>query len=140
MSNKGAKFYGYIVLLVAVITFLISINKFIGSFFDLSDPLHANHYRFMGKSLASFETYKMDILNSPRTNVENLRLPRINIPNGKAVYIPDDETLKGMYKATKEDRILTVTLSAYRNMTVNGILVVLSIGLFIFHWFWLRKI
>ena len=129
MSNKGAKIYGYSVLLVAVITFLIATTNFIGSFFDLSDPLHAQSYRSSQESLASFETYKMDILKSSRSAATE----------GDEVYIPDEDTLRGMYQAALDDRISTVSLDARRTMTVSGILMIISIALFLFHWFWIRK-
>ena len=130
MSDKVARIYGYAVCLVAVITFLITSSSFVGSFFDLSDPLHAKGYRYVDKSLASFETYKMDILKSVRSKGEE----------SEPAYIPDDETIRGMFEAAKDDRISTVTLDARRSMTVNGMLGILSVVLFAFHWFWMRRL
>ena len=131
MSSKGAKFYGYAVLIVAVITFLISVSSFVSAIFDLSDPMHAKSFMYRGgPSLASFETYKMDIMKSVRGADDE----------AEAAYIPDDETLRGMYEAAKNDRISKVTLEGRRSITVSAIMIFVSIGLFVFHWIWLRRL
>jgi hypothetical protein len=64
--HRMAQIYGYIVCLVAVITFIICLANIIPSIIDLSDPLHAGSIYGMqnSPSLASFENYKMDILKS----------------------------------------------------------------------------
>ena len=130
MSDKVARFYGYAVCLITVITFLIAVSNLVSSFFDLSDPLHAKSYLVRDKSLASYEVYKMDILKSIRTTGDE----------GASVYIPDDEAIRGMFEASKDEMITTVTLGAHRSITVNGILVFLSIAIFAFHWIWLRRL
>ena len=130
MSDKVARIYGYAVCLITVITFLIAVSSLVSSFFDLSDPLHAKSYLLKDKSLASFEVYKMDILKSIRATGDE----------GESVYIPDDDAIGGMFEASKEEMITTVTLSARRSITVNGILVFLSMGIFAFHWVWMRRL
>ena len=40
-SFRVAQIYGYLVCLVAVITFLISITQLVNSMIDLTDPIHA---------------------------------------------------------------------------------------------------
>ena len=130
MSDKVAKSYGYAVCLITVITFIITVSNLVSSFFDLSDPLHAKSYLTRDKSLASFEVYKMDILKSTRTAGEE----------GEPAYIPNDDAIRGMFEASKEERIAPVTLGAHRSMTVNGILVFLSIAIFAFHWIWMRRL
>lgn len=130
MSDKIAKSYGYAVCLITVITFLISVSSLVSAFFDLSDPLHAKSHLVRDKSLASYEVYKMDILKSLRLGGDE----------GESVYIPDDEAIRGMFEASKEEMISTVTLGARRYITVNGILVLLSIAIFAFHWIWMRRL
>ena len=130
MSDKVAKFYGYAVCLITVVTFLIQVSNLVSSFFDLSDPLHAKSFMYRDKSLASFEVYKMDILKSLRLAGDE----------GESVYIPDDEAIRGMFEASKEEMISTVTLGARRSITVNSILVLLSIAIFAFHWIWMRRL
>jgi hypothetical protein len=66
VGGKVAQFYGYSVCLVAVIALLISVGSLAAAVLDWSDPLHAvDIVAYPQRSLASFETYKMDILNPP---------------------------------------------------------------------------
>ena len=58
-----SKIYGYAVCLVAVITFLIAVAAMIFAVMDLGDPLYAGN-NYNKSSIASFETYKMDMLKS----------------------------------------------------------------------------
>jgi hypothetical protein len=125
-SHKIAQIYGYVVCLTAVITFLISLAGIIGAIFDLSDPLHARSYGYKGPSLVSFETYKVDVLKSTREESPG--------------YVPDDETIRGMYEASKADRIQRVRHQSQRNLTVSSLLILICIILFTTHWIWLRRL
>jgi len=110
--------YGYAICLVAVITFIICITSMAYSLMDLSDPINA--YRAYGKdapSLASFENYKVDIIRSLDTD-NSLKL--------------NDETLHSMYDAAKQDAISKVNHNAYRSVIVNGLVIIITIFLFIF--------
>jgi len=127
-KNRIAQLYGYAVCLIAVITFLISVSALVRASFDLSDPLHAGGTRFTGKSLASFDNYKLDVLKASR--------PSTNA--GEPGYVPDDKTIAGMFEAAKADRIQSVRLEAHRSITVSLLLIAVCIALFGFHWRWLR--
>ncbi len=125
--HKIAQLYGYAVCLVTVITFLISVSSMVGALFDLSNPLHAGWYQ--GPNLASFETYKMDQLRSPRHGDEQ------SAPG----YVPDDETLRTMYEAARADRIERVGFQARRTLTSHGLLLIVCVTLFVGHWVWIRN-
>lgn len=124
-KSKMPMVYGYIVCLVAVITFLVTITTLVTSIMDLTDPIHADTYVPAGTpSLASFENYKMDILKSPDKELS---------------YTPDDITLKAMYDAAREDKISGVKHRANRSILVSGLLIIISVTLFLTHWFWVRR-
>lgn len=129
--NRVIQVYGYTVCVVAIITFLICTANFVNAVIDLSDPMHAGSVYNINRSpsLASFENYKMDIL---KTQTEGEKTTA-------ASFVPDDQTLKAMYNAAKEERIQTVRHNSIKNITVTGILNVISILLFITHWLWMRK-
>ena len=129
-QKVGAQIYGYAVCLTAVITFLISITTLVNAVLDLGDPLHAGWTPPGAPSLASFENYKMDILST---------IPKSE-GSASASYIPDDQTLKGMFEAAKNDKIQSSRHNSIRNVMIGGILMVLSTILFITHWRWMRKI
>jgi hypothetical protein len=120
--------YGYAVCLTAMIVFLICIGQLVVAFIDLGDPLHSGWRDSESPSLASYENYKADILNSGKmknTTSEN--------------YIPDDRTLRKMYKSALNDKIASENHRTVRDIYVNIILLLISIVLFYFHWQWMRK-
>ena len=130
--HRMAQIYGYIVCLVAVITFIICLANIIPSIIDLGDPLHSGPVFAMQNqpSLASFENYKMDILKSTGKEGEQK----------EQAYIPDDTTLKAMYEAAKSDKIQTARHQSTRSIIVSSIIMLVSIALFISHWMWMRKL
>ncbi len=73
--------------------------------------------------LSSLENYRMDVLGS--------------LPHGQPV--PEDESIGAMYEAARDTQIQTVRLRSMRNITVSGLLVVVSVVLFVAHWIWLRR-
>jgi hypothetical protein len=129
-TQRIAQIYGYLVCLVAVITFLISITQLVNSLIDLGDPIHAGWNPADAPSLASYENYKMDILKSSNKTNES----------ANAVYVPDERTLQAMYQAARNDKILLEKHRANRTIILNGLLVVICILLFITHWRWMNKL
>lgn len=124
-QSKAPMIYGYAVCLVAVITVIICVAGLVNSVMDLSDPLHAERDYSKSPSLASFENYKMDLLTSSEKELS---------------YVPDDETLKAMYESAKDDKIRGVNHRAFRDIMVNGLLIVICVVLFIFHWRWMQRL
>lgn len=130
--HRMAQIYGYTVCLVAVITFIICVSNIIPSIMDLSDPLHAGaSFQFAGTpSLASYENYKMDILKSTKSDDQKTGTN----------YIPDDKTMRSMYEAAKAERINQNNHSSVRTIMVSGLIILISIVLFITHWLWMRRL
>jgi hypothetical protein len=128
--QRMAQVYGYLVCLVAVITFLICASTLVYAVLDLGDPIHAGFTPAGTPSLASYDNYKMDILRSVPKESES----------AKAGYIPDDQTLRAMYEAAKNDKIQNVRHDANRTIVIDSILIAICIVLFLTHWRWLRKL
>ena len=122
--------YGYLVCLVAVITVLICASTLVYAILDLGDPIHAGYTAPGAPSLASFDNYKMDILKSVSKESES----------AKTAYIPDDQTLRAMYEAAKNDKIQFIRHEANRTIVIDSILIVICIVLFVTHWRWMRKL
>jgi hypothetical protein len=124
--------YGYIICLVAVITFLISVTALVNAVIDKSDPLRAGRGWPSASSpnLASFENYKMDIIRS--------------IPKDAGTVaqnnIPDDQTLRTMYEAAKNEVIQTALFRARQQMITCLLIIVICVVLFITHWRWMQKL
>jgi hypothetical protein len=130
--HRVIQVYGYTVCVVAIIAFLIAANEMVHALINLGDPLHAGSMYTMGQapSLASFENYKLDVLKMQKKG-EDIFAPS---------YMPDDQTLRGMYDAAKEERIISVRLANVRSLIGSGMTILVSVILFLTHWFWMRKV
>jgi hypothetical protein len=122
-KNKAAQIYGYVVCVVAVITFIIAIAALSSSLIDLGDPLHSQYQN--KTNLASFENYKVEAMKDIKQD---------------AAYIPDDVTLKSMYEAERDSVIAQAKHHTKRNIMTNVILVIVSVLLFIVHWRWMNRL
>ncbi|MFH1050005.1 MAG: hypothetical protein V1779_03630 [bacterium] len=120
--------YGYAVCLTAIIVFIICISQFIFAVMNLNDPIHSGWNSSDSPSLASFENYKADILESGNAKLQS-----------SEKYVPDNRTLHKMYKAAVKDKIALESHRAYRELYVSIILIIMSAILFLFHWRWMRK-
>jgi len=130
--NRMAQVYGYLVCLVAVITFIICLANIIPAIMDLGDPMHAGSSFSMQNqpSLASFENYKMDILKSSDKEAQG----------SSQSYVPDENTLRTMYNAAVEDKMQREIHSARRTIVVSSIILLVSVLLFLTHWMWMRNL
>ncbi len=134
-QNKVAQIYGYAVCLVTVVTFLVSLSSLVDAVFSLSAPLtggarYGPVERFHGPvDLSSYEGYRMSVLRSPKG-------PDAADPG----YVPDDETLRKMYEATRANRVETVRFHALRDLTTRGLLIIACVVLFATHWIWMRRL
>lgn len=124
-KSKVPLVYGYAVCIAAVITFLISAASMVNAIIDLGDPMHAVYVSAGSPSLVSFENYKMDILKSPEK---------------EQAYVPDEQTLKAMYQAAKDDRVQLANHRSNRSLIVSGMLILICIVLFATHWRWMQKL
>jgi hypothetical protein len=131
-SNNVAKIYGYLVCLVAVITFIICIANLVNAFIDKGDPIHADRYSYgqSAPNLASYETYKMDILKDTKKESDTTKIS----------FIPDEQTMKAMYEAAKNEKIQASMHNIKKEITVNLILIVVCIVLFGIHWTWMKRL
>jgi hypothetical protein len=123
-KSKAPLIYGYAVCLVAVITFLFAVAAVIFAMMDLGDPLYASK-GYNQSSIASFENYKMEVLKSQ---------------DNKETWNPDDETIRSMYEAEKDDRIRRVKHDSMRSLYINVMLILITLILFGTHWRWMRKL
>lgn len=120
-KNKAIQVYAIIICIIAVITIIISVSDLVSSMIDKSNPLYARRYEM---NLASFENFKMDALKSTQKD---------------QAFIPDDQTLLKMYESAKADKINLVKHQTHRTIIVSSLIIVISIVLFGFHWWLMRK-
>ena len=125
--KTGAQIYGYTVCIVSVITFLICISTLLNAFFDLQDPIHSGYTPPGSPSLVTYENYKMDILKNLPKSDDAMSL------------VPNEQTLRAMYEAARNDKIGSVKSQATRSIIISLILIAICITLFITHWRWIRR-
>ena len=132
--NRVAQLYGYAVCLIAVVVFLVSADSFIENAFALTNPLRGGSDRFgMEVQVSSFEAYRATATREYRFNV-----PPVGAATPAPAPLPDS-VLRARYEALRADRIEQARFDAERGLTTNGLLIVLSIALFVVHWRWLRQ-
>jgi hypothetical protein len=119
--NRTAQLYGYTVCLVALIVGLISLTAILNALFERANPLQANGY---GSALSSFEAYK-----ATRLTVDGTRTDTVSAA-----------ALRQRYDALVADRIVTTRYRTGRTLMTHGILLLVAIGLFAFHWRWVRRL
>ena len=130
MERPGwvAQLYGYIICLVALVTIIFTLPRFIDNAFRFSDPLQSD--QFYEPALSSFEAYKATYDRSRGAG------PR---PPDTVTGPPRSEAeLRQGYEALRADRLGRGRFEARRSLVSQGLLLVLSLGLFLGHWRWLR--
>lgn len=129
-SNIIAKIYGYLVCLVAVVTFLITSDTLVKAVIDRGDPLHSGTYSNYGPgNLTSYEVYKMEAVKAAKNNTN---------PN-KDASLTDDKTLRPLFEAQRKEAIQSAMHRINKTLISDILLVVVCILLFITHWRWVRK-
>ncbi|HJU69229.1 MAG TPA: hypothetical protein VJ650_13395 [Gemmatimonadaceae bacterium] len=122
--NRIPQIYGYTVCLIAVVAFLISINGVVDATFTLANPMHGPYGHV--ESLASFEAY------------EATRTERTVIDRNAPVDTTSEETRRRRFEALRTDRVAANRLQAWRRLVGSGLTMLIAIGLFAWHWSWLR--
>jgi hypothetical protein len=131
MNPRIPQAYGYAVCFIAVIVMLISIKSVVDAAFDLSDPIRAEAGR-MGRSLTNFELYKIEARQQPR--------PMAGGPDKASPdTLSSDTELRKAYDAEREAAIGNARFRSMRSLVGSLLLILVSFGLFMVHWRWLRQ-
>lgn len=139
MNSRIAQTYGYAVCFITVIVMLISIKSVVDAVIDLSDPIRADAgaYGRSGRSLSSFELYKLDAQRDPRPPAQPT--PVGVTPSKAPTENLSDTDLRRLYEAEREQAIGNVKFRAMRTLIGSGLFIVVSLILFLVHWRWLRE-
>ena len=121
--NRVPQIYGYTVCVIAVVTFLICATIVVNNIFDLANPIQATY----GTSVSSFEAYQAE--QRPASASSQAR--------------PDtasEATLRMRYEALRTDRIARVRFQAWKAIVTSGLLLIISVVLFVLHWRWMKRL
>lgn len=132
LNSRIAQVYGYAVCFITVIVILISVKSVVDAVIDLTDPIRAEAggYSRSGRQLGNFELYKMDARRDPRgpTSVGSASRDTLS-----------DAELRRLYDAEREQTIGSVKFRSVRTLLGSGLLIIVSVILFVVHWRWLRE-
>jgi hypothetical protein len=131
-ANWIGPLYGYVVCIVAVITFLISLSGLVDAAFERAYPLQARGGGFgpMGQSLTSFEAFRA-------SNAERMRMETRPGP-ATPTDTPSTAELRQRYETLRADRIESGRFAAMQRLVKFGLLMAFAVVLFVTHWRWLR--
>jgi hypothetical protein len=134
MNPRIPQAYGYAVCFIAVIVMLISIKSVVDAAFDLSDPIRAEAGR-MGRSLTNFELYKIEAKQQQGPPRGTVVAPIKAEPD----TLSTDAELRKAYDAEREAAIGNARFRSMRSLVGSLLLILVSFGLFMVHWRWLRQ-
>ena len=137
INSRIAQVYGYAVCFITVILILVSIKSIVDAVIDLTDPIRADAagYGRSGRSLSNFELYKLDARREPRQPVPVGAAPAKTQPADSS----SDAELRRQYDAEREQAIGNVRFRAMRTLIGSGLLIIVSLILFVVHWRWLKE-
>ncbi len=121
--------YGYTVCVIAVVTFLICATVIVNNVFDAANPIQAGYGS--ESSLSSFEAYQATYQRDQRLGAAG--------PAARPDTLSTAQ-LRTRYEAVRADRIGRVRFQAWKAITTSGLLLVISIVLFVLHWRWMRRL
>lgn len=127
-----APLYGYLVCVIAVITFLVNVSGFIDASFDRMNPLASGRsYGPYGGSLTSFESF--------RATYEGSRPPRATPESPAPADTLTEAQLRQRYEALRADQLVMASHQSTQRMVKHGLLLLLAVVLFATHWMWARR-
>lgn len=122
------QFYGYTVCLISLVIGLVSISSLINSAFERMNPLQ--HGYAYGQSLSSFEVFK----------AKRAMLPSFGRETPTPPDTASEATMRARYDALVADQILSVRYESSKSFVTTGLLLLIAIGLFGYHWRWMRRL
>jgi hypothetical protein len=129
--ERVPQLYGYTVCLVALIWGLTSLVSVVDDVLSLSAP-EMRGYQDYGweASVTSFEAFRMTYDRARRMTAGDQQATLDSVP---------EPELRRRYDALRGDRTTRGRIAARREIT-NGVLsLAICVGLFAFHWRWLRR-
>jgi hypothetical protein len=131
--ERVPQLYGYSVCLVALIAGSASLLSLVDNGLKLANPGFHTEMPWAGwaePSVTSFEAF--------RATYDRARELRAGPSTPPPEPLPEDE-LRRRYEGLRADRIAHVQAAAQRSLITSGLTLLLSVGLFVGHWRWLRR-
>jgi hypothetical protein len=131
-SDRVPQLYGYTACLVGLLWALSSIVGLVESAQALAAPAYhrQNEYGFE-PSITSFEAFRLTYDRARRFAAPDPGQAKIDT-------LPEPE-LRRRYETYRADRIAATEVEARQGLVTKGVSLLLAVGLFAFHWRWLRQ-
>jgi len=136
-SIRIQQLYGYAVCLVAIVTTLVAVSSLITAAMARVEPLRASsNFGYSDtRALSSYEAY---VVANPEHRLIRRATQGIG---GEAPYDTlTDQQARSRYQALRSDREAQVRFDSTREMLSNGVLLLMAVALFLWHWNWLRRL
>ncbi len=127
-SNRIQQLYGYMVCLIAVITFLIASSALVNAVFDRMRPAGIQPF---GPDGGSFEAYKRQQVAQAVAAQDKGRASEIPIPS--------DSELHRSYDTQQRNQESYAEWQATKSIVTSCIMLLTAALLFVFHWRWVRR-
>ena len=130
--ERVPQLYGYTMCLIGLLWALSSIVGLVESTQALSAPAYHNQNEYgIEPSITSFEAFRL-------TYDRARRFSSAEPSQSKLDTVPEVE-LKHRYDIYRADRIAATEVEARQALVTKGLSLLLAVGLFAFHWRWLRR-
>ena len=129
--ERVPQLYGYTVCLIGLLWALASVKSIVENVMSLSAPeLRAPNEFTWEPSVSSFEAFRVTYDRARQMNAA---------PNeAKPDSVPEPE-LRRRYEGLRADRIHRAQFEARRSLVVDTVSLLIAVGLFAFHWRWLKR-
>jgi hypothetical protein len=132
--ERVPQLYGYTASLIGLLMVVTSVLSLSEAGLALASPVHqvpGEEWSGWGEpSVTSFEAF--------RATYDRVREMRA-APNSPSPEPLAEEELRRRYEALRADRIARVEAAARRTLVTSGLALLIGVGLFVFHWRWLRR-
>ena len=130
--ERVPQLYGYTACLVGLLWALGSVVGLVESVQALAAPAYHRQNEYgIEPSISSFEAFRLTYDRARRFNSADPRESKLDT-------VPEAE-LRRRYETYRADRIAATEVEARQSLVTKSVSLLLAVGLFAFHWRWLRR-
>jgi hypothetical protein len=130
--ERVPQLYGYTVCLISLMWALASVSGIVENMMTLSAPeYHQGNDYGMQPSITSFENFRLTYDRARRFGAGDPGTAKLDT-------LPEAE-LQRRFTAYRTDRIAAIRVEARQSMISRIVSLLLALGLFVFHWRWLKR-
>jgi hypothetical protein len=130
--ERVPQLYGYTACLIGLLWALSSIVALVESVQALAAPAYHRQNEYgLEPSISSFEAFRLTYDRARRFSAPDPSESKLDT-------VPEAE-LRRRYETYRADRIAATEVEARQALVIKSVSLLLAVGLFVFHWRWLRR-